>query len=134
MFSQMEGLVVDEGITLCDLKGMLDMFVQRIFGESTRTRLRPSYFPFTEPSVEVDVSCFKCGGQGCNVCKKTGWIEIMGAGMVHPRVLEMSGIDADVYSGFAFGLGQERVAMLRYGINDIRGFYQGDVRFSEQFK
>ena len=108
--------------------------VQKMFGEERQIRLRPSYFPFTEPSVEVDVSCFKCGGEGCNVCKKTGWIEIMGAGMVHPRVLEMSGIDATVYSGFAFGLGQERVAMLRYGINDIRGFYQGDVRFSEQFK
>ena len=133
-FHQIEGLVVGKNISMADLQGTLQLIVQKMFGEDRSIRLRPSYFPFTEPSVEVDVSCFKCGGQGCNVCKKTGWIEIMGAGMVHPRVLEMSGIDADVYSGFAFGLGQERVAMLRYGINDIRGFYQGDVRFSEQFK
>ena len=133
-FHQIEGLVVGKNISMADLQGTLQLIVQKMFGEERRIRLRPSYFPFTEPSVEVDVSCFKCGGGGCNVCKKTGWIEIMGAGMVHPRVLEMSGIDATVYSGFAFGLGQERVAMLRYGINDIRGFYQGDVRFSEQFK
>ena len=118
-FHQIEGLVVGKNISMADLQGTLQLIVQKMFG--------------AEPSVEVDVSCFKCGGAGCNVCKKTGWIEIMGAGMVHPRVLEMSGIDATVYSGFAFGLGQERVAMLRYGINDIRGFYQGDVRFSEQF-
>ena len=131
---QCEGLVVDKNITLADLKGTLEVFARKFFGEKREIRLRPSYFPFTEPSVEVDVSCFKCCRAGCNVCKKTGWIEIMGAGMVHPRVLEMSGIDSTVYSGFAFGLGQERVAMLRYGINDIRGFYQGDVRFSEQFK
>ena len=133
-FHQIEGLVVGKNISMADLQGTLQLIVQKMFGEERQIRLRPSYFPFTEPSVEVDVSCFKCGGDGCNVCKKTGWIEIMGAGMVHPRVLEMSGIDANVYSGFAFGLGQERVAMLRYGINDIRGFYQGDVRFSEQFK
>ena len=133
-FHQIEGLVVGKNISMADLQGTLQLIVQKMFGEERQIRLRPSYFPFTEPSVEVDVSCFKCGGDGCNVCKKTGWIEIMGAGMVHPRVLEMSGIDATVYSGFAFGLGQERVAMLRYGINDIRGFYQGDVRFSEQFK
>ena len=133
-FHQIEGLVVGKNISMADLQGTLQLIVQKMFGEERQIRLRPSYFPFTEPSVEVDVSCFKCGGEGCNVCKKTGWIEIMGAGMVHPRVLEMSGIDATVYSGFAFGLGQERVAMLRYGINDIRGFYQGDVRFSEQFK
>lgn len=133
-FHQIEGLVVGKNISMADLQGTLQLIVQKMFGEERQIRLRPSYFPFTEPSVEVDVSCFKCGGKGCNVCKKTGWIEIMGAGMVHPRVLEMSGIDATVYSGFAFGLGQERVAMLRYGINDIRGFYQGDVRFSEQFK
>lgn len=133
-FHQIEGLVVGKNISMADLQGTLQLIVQKMFGEERQIRLRPSYFPFTEPSVEVDVSCFKCGGAGCNVCKKTGWIEIMGAGMVHPRVLEMSGIDATVYSGFAFGLGQERVAMLRYGINDIRGFYQGDVRFSEQFK
>lgn len=133
-FHQIEGLVVGKNISMADLQGTLQLIVQKMFGEERQIRLRPSYFPFTEPSVEVDVSCFKCGGAGCNVCKKTGWIEIMGAGMVHPRVLEMSGIDATVYSGFAFGLGQERVAMLRYGINDIRGFYQGDIRFSEQFK
>lgn len=133
-FHQIEGLVVGKNISMADLQGTLQLIVQKMFGEERQIRLRPSYFPFTEPSVEVDVSCFKCGGAGCNVCKRTGWIEIMGAGMVHPRVLEMSGIDATVYSGFAFGLGQERVAMLRYGINDIRGFYQGDVRFSEQFK
>ena len=133
-FHQIEGLVVGKNISMADLQGTLQLIVQKMFGEERQIRLRPSYFPFTEPSVEVDVSCFKCGGEGCNVCKKTGWIEIMGAGMVHPRVLKMSGIDATVYSGFAFGLGQERVAMLRYGINDIRGFYQGDVRFSEQFK
>ena len=120
--------------TMANLQGTLQLIVQKMFGQDRSIRLRPSYFPFTEPSVEVDVSCFKCGGAGCNVCKKTGWIEIMGAGMVHPRVLEMSGIDAEKYSGFAFGLGQERVAMLRYGINDIRGFYQGDIRFSQQFK
>ncbi len=133
-FHQIEGLVVGKNISMADLQGTLQLIVQKMFGAERQIRLRPSYFPFTEPSVEVDVSCFKCGGAGCNVCKKTGWIEIMGAGMVHPRVLEMSGIDPTVYSGFAFGLGQERVAMLRYGINDIRGFYQGDVRFSEQFK
>lgn len=133
-FHQIEGLVVGKDISMGDLKGTLEMIIHKMFGEDRKIRLRPSYFPFTEPSVEVDVSCFKCGGQGCNVCKKTGWIEILGAGMVHPSVLEMSGIDSEVYSGFAFGLGQERIAMLRYGINDIRGFYQGDVRFTEQFK
>ncbi|MET3558165.1 phenylalanyl-tRNA synthetase alpha chain [Streptococcus rupicaprae] len=133
-FHQIEGLVVGENISMGDLKGTLEMIIKKMFGEDRKIRLRPSYFPFTEPSVEVDVSCFKCGGDGCNVCKKTGWIEILGAGMVHPRVLEMSGIDPEIYSGFAFGLGQERIAMLRYGINDIRGFYQGDARFSEQFK
>lgn len=132
-FHQIEGLVVGENISMGDLKGTLQLISQKMFGEERKIRLRPSYFPFTEPSVEVDVSCFKCGGDGCNVCKKTGWIEILGAGMVHPSVLEMSGIDSQKYSGFAFGLGQERIAMLRHGINDIRGFYQGDVRFSEQF-
>lgn len=133
-FHQIEGLVVGKGISMADLKGTLQVILQKMFGKERKIRLRPSYFPFTEPSVEVDVSCFKCGGSGCNVCKKTGWIEIMGAGMVHPRVLEMSGVDTSLCSGFAFGLGQERIAMLRYGINDIRGFYQGDIRFSEQFK
>lgn len=133
-FHQIEGLVVDKGISMSDLKGTLEVVIQKMFGEQRKIRLRPSYFPFTEPSVEVDVSCFKCGGKGCNVCKQTGWIEILGAGMVHPNVLEMSGIDSKKYSGFAFGVGIERVAMLRYGINDIRGFYQGDVRFGEQFE
>ena len=133
-FHQIEGLVVGEKISMGDLKGTLEMIIKKMFGHERQIRLRPSYFPFTEPSVEVDVSCFKCGGDGCNVCKKTGWIEILGAGMVHPRVLEMSGVDPDKYSGFAFGLGQERIAMLRYGINDIRGFYLGDSRFTEQFK
>ena len=132
-FHQIEGLVVGKNISMGDLKGILEMISKKMFGEDRKIRLRPSYFPFTEPSVEVDVSCFKCGGKGCNVCKKTGWIEILGAGMVHPSVLEMSGVDSEEYSGFAFGLGQERMAMLRYGINDIRGFYQGDSRFTEQF-
>ena len=132
-FHQIEGLVVDKNITMADLKGTLDLVMKKMFGQDRELRWRPSYFPFTEPSVEVDISCFKCGGKGCNVCKHTGWIEILGAGMVHPNVLEMSGLDSSVYSGFAFGLGQERIAMLRYGINDIRVFYQGDVRFLEQF-
>ncbi|WP_368252300.1 phenylalanine--tRNA ligase subunit alpha [Enterococcus sp. 2201sp1_2201st1_B8_2201SCRN_220225] len=133
-FHQIEGLVVDKNITMADLKGTLEVLMQKMFGADRKIRLRPSYFPFTEPSVEVDVSCFKCGGTGCNVCKHTGWIEILGAGMVHPAVLEMSGIDPEVYSGFAFGLGPDRVAMLRYGVNDIRNFYQNDLRFLSQFK
>lgn len=133
-FHQIEGLVIDEKITMGDLKGTLEVVMKRMFGQDRKIRLRPSYFPFTEPSVEVDVSCFKCGGTGCNVCKQTGWIEILGAGMVHPDVLEMSGIDSKKYSGFAFGLGPDRVAMLRYGVNDIRSFYQNDVRFLNQFK
>lgn len=133
-FHQMEGLVVAKDITMGDLKGTLEVFAKKLFGSEREIRLRPSYFPFTEPSVEVDVSCFKCNGKGCNVCKQTGWIEILGAGMVHPNVLEMSGIDATVYSGYAFGLGPDRVAMLKYGIDDIRHFYQNDVRFLNQFK
>ncbi|MDT2658513.1 phenylalanine--tRNA ligase subunit alpha [Enterococcus hulanensis] len=133
-FHQIEGLVVDKGITMGDLKGTLEVLLKELFGADRKIRLRPSYFPFTEPSVEVDVSCFKCGGKGCNVCKHTGWIEILGAGMVHPDVLEMSGIDSKEYSGFAFGLGPDRIAMLRYGVNDIRNFYLNDVRFLEQFK
>lgn len=133
-FHQTEGLVVDKNITMGDLKGTLEEVVKKMFGADRKIRLRPSFFPFTEPSVEVDVSCFKCGGSGCNVCKHTGWIEILGAGMVHPDVLKMSGIDPEVYSGFAFGLGLDRVAMLRYGINDIRNLYQNDLRFLEQFK
>ncbi|KAF1296617.1 phenylalanine--tRNA ligase subunit alpha [Enterococcus sp. JM4C] len=133
-FHQIEGLVIDKNITMGDLKGTLEVMMKKMFGEERNIRLRPSYFPFTEPSVEVDVSCFKCGGEGCNVCKHTGWIEILGAGMVHPNVLEMSGIDPEVYTGFAFGLGPDRVAMLRYGVNDIRNFYQNDLRFLSQFK
>ena len=133
-FHQIEGLVVDKNVTMGDLKGTLEVMMKKMFGEDRKIRLRPSYFPFTEPSVEVDVSCFKCGGSGCNVCKHTGWIEILGAGMVHPDVLQMSGIDPTEYSGFAFGLGPDRVAMLRYGVNDIRNFYQNDLRFLNQFK
>lgn len=133
-FHQIEGLVIDKNVTMADLKGTLEVMMKKMFGADRKIRLRPSYFPFTEPSVEVDVSCFKCGGAGCNVCKHTGWIEILGAGMVHPDVLTMSGIDPEVYSGFAFGLGPDRVAMLRYGVNDIRNFYQNDVRFLSQFK
>ncbi|MCR4703533.1 MAG: phenylalanine--tRNA ligase subunit alpha [Saccharofermentans sp.] len=132
MFSQMEGLVVDEGITLCDLQGMLDVFVKKIFGESTRTRLRPSYFPFTEPSVEVDVSCFQCGGKGCKLCKGTGWIEVLGAGVVNKKVLEGCGIDSDKYSGLAFGIGIDRIAMLKYGINNIKMLFESDLRVLEQ--
>ncbi len=134
MFSQMEGLVVDEGIALSDLKGMLDEFARKIFGEGVKTRLRPSYFPFTEPSVEVDVSCFACGGAGCRLCKGTGWIEVLGAGMVNRRVLEGCGIDPDKYTGFAFGMGIERIAMLKYGINNMKLLFEGDVRFLKQFK
>lgn len=133
-FHQIEGLVVDKNVTMGDLKGTLEVMMKKMFGEDRKIRLRPSYFPFTEPSVEVDVSCFKCGGAGCNVCKHTGWIGILGAGMVHPDVLQMSGIDPTEYSGFAFGLGPDRVAMLRYGVNDIRNFYQNDLRFLNQFK
>mgnify|MGYP002265742806 FL=1 len=132
MFSQMEGLVVDKGITLGDLKGMLDVFVQKIFGEGVTTRLRPSYFPFTEPSVEVDVSCFECGGKGCSLCKGTGWIEVLGAGVVNKRVLENCGIDSEEYSGFAFGIGLERIAMLKYGINNIKLLFNSDLRVLEQ--
>ena len=132
MFSQMEGLVVDEGITLCDLKGMLEELVQKIFGEGTTTRLRPSYFPFTEPSVEVDVSCFECGGKGCKLCKGTGWIEVLGAGVVNKKVLECCDIDSEKYSGFAFGIGIERLAMLKYGINNIKLLIESDVRVLKQ--
>lgn len=133
-FTQIEGLVVDKDIRMSDLKGTLEVFAKKMFGEEREIRLRPSFFPFTEPSVEVDVSCFKCSGKGCNVCKKTGWIEILGAGMVHPNVLEMAGFDSKEYQGFAFGIGAERIAMLRYGIDDIREFYTNDVRFTTQFK
>lgn len=132
-FHQIEALVVAEGITMTDLLGTLEQMSKEIFGEERTLRFRPSYFPFTEPSVEVDVSCFKCGGKGCNVCKHSGWIEILGAGMIHPNVLEMSGIDSDKYTGFAFGTGPDRMTMLQYGINDIRQFYLNDERFLEQF-
>ena len=133
LFHQMEGLVVDKGITMGDLKGMLETFAKAQFGEDTRCRFRPHHFPFTEPSAEVDVSCFACGGKGCRLCKGEGWIEILGAGMVHPNVLSMCGIDPEEYSGFAFGMGIERIAMLKYHVDDIRLFYENDVRFLEQF-
>ena len=134
MFHQMEGLVVDKGITLCDLQGMLNELVKQLFGDGTRTRLRPSYFPFTEPSVEVDVSCFECGGCGCSLCKGTGWIEVLGGGVVNRRVLENCNIDPDEYSGFAFGIGIERIAMLKYGINNMGLLFENDLRFLKQFQ
>ncbi len=133
LFHQHEGLVVDKGITMGDLKGTLETFAKTMFGEATRIRFRPHHFPFTEPSAEVDVSCFVCGGKGCRLCKGEGWIEILGAGMVHPNVLRGCGIDPDVYSGFAFGMGIERVTMIRYGIDDMRYLYENDVRFLDQF-
>lgn len=133
MFHQCEGLVVDKGISLCDLQGLLDEFVKIIFDKQTKTRLRPSYFPFTEPSVEVDVTCSKCHGKGCSLCKGTGWIEILGAGVVNKRVLENCGIDSNVYSGLAFGLGIERVTMIKYGITDIRTLFENNVKFLNQF-
>ena len=132
-FSQVEGLVIDKNISLADLKGTLEVFVKKMLGENLELRFRPSYFPFTEPSYEVDVSCFKCGGKGCNLCKQTGWIEVLGSGMVHPNVLKMNGYDPEKYSGFAFGTGLDRLAMFKYGITDIRLLYQNDVRFLEQF-
>ena len=132
-FSQIEGLVVAEHITLGDLKGTLELMCRRMFGEEQTIRFRPSYFPFTEPSVEVDVSCPFCHGKGCNVCKGSGWIEILGAGMVHPKVLSAAGINPEKYTGFAFGVGVERIAMLRYGVDDIRDFFQNDVRFLSEF-
>ena len=133
MFHQMEGLVVDKGITLGDLQGALNTFVQKLFGKDTRTRLRPSYFPFTEPSVEVDVSCFECGGKGCPLCKHTGWIEVLGGGVVNRKVLENCNIDPDEYSGFAFGIGIERIAMLKYGINNIGLMFENNLQFLKQF-
>ncbi|NLJ80263.1 MAG: phenylalanine--tRNA ligase subunit alpha, partial [Firmicutes bacterium] len=133
MFHQIEGLVVDENVTFADLKGTLQLFMKKIFGPETKIRLRPSYFPFTEPSAEVDVSCIICAGRGCRVCQETGWLEILGAGMVDPRVLEKVGYDIEKYSGFAFGVGVERIAMLKYGIDDIRLFFENDVRFLAQF-
>lgn len=132
-FAQVEGLVIDKNINLGNLKATLELFAQKMFAKDAKVRFRSSYFPFTEPSVEVDISCFSCHGKGCPTCKGTGWIEILGAGMVHPNVLRMNGYDPDVYSGYAFGIGIERVAMLRYGIDDIRRFYQSDIRFIEEF-
>lgn len=133
VFHQVEGLVVDQGITMCDLKGILDLFAQKFFSRDTKTRFRPSYFPFTEPSVEVDASCSQCGGKGCNVCKGTGWIEIMGAGMVNRNVLRNCGIDPDEYTGFAFGCGLDRITNIIYGITDARIPFENDVRFLKQF-
>lgn len=133
MFHQIEGLVVDKGITMGDLKGTLNTLVERLYGVGAKTRFRPHHFPFTEPSCEVDVQCFECGGKGCRVCKGEGWIELLGAGMVHPKVLEGCGIDTSVYSGFAFGIGLERMAMRRFNISDLRLIYENDVRFLDQF-
>ena len=132
-FMQIEGLVIDEDVSMADLKGTLELFCKTILGDKTKVRFRPSYFPFTEPSVEVDVTCFKCGGKGCALCKQTGWIEVLGAGMVHPNVLEMSGYDSTKYQGFAFGTGMDRFAMFKYGITDIRTIYGNDIRFLTQF-
>ncbi len=133
IFHQVEGLVVDKGVTMADLKGTLETALKALYGENTKVRFRPHHFPFTEPSAEVDVSCFVCGGKGCSVCKGEGWIEILGCGMVHPKVLANCGIDPEVYSGFAFGIGLERIAMGRYDINDLRLFFENDVRFLKQF-
>ncbi len=132
-FNQVEGLVVDKNISFADLKGTLEIFMRKMLGENTQLRFRPSYFPFTEPSYEVDVTCFKCGGKGCNLCKQTGWIELLGSGVVHPNVLRMNGYDPDVYSGFAFGTGLDRLAMFKYGITDMRLLYTNDVKFLSQF-
>ena len=135
-FNQVEGLVIDKienNVSLADLKGTLEVFVRKMIGKNSEIRFRPSYFPFTEPSYEVDVTCFKCGGKGCNLCKQTGWIEVLGAGMVHPNVLKMNGYDPEVYSGFAFGTGIDRLAMFKYGITDMRYLYANDVRFLSQF-
>ncbi len=133
MFHQIEGLVVDKGVSLCDLQGLLNEFVKIMFDKETKTRFRPSYFPFTEPSVEVDVTCCKCHGKGCSLCKGTGWIEILGAGIVNKNVLEMSGIDSNEYSGLAFGFGIERITMIKYGISDIRTLFENNVKFLKQF-
>ena len=134
MFHQMEGLVVDKDVTMADLRGTLNAFAERLYGKGITTRFRPSFFPFTEPSAEVDLTCVNCHGKGCRVCKGTGWIEVLGAGMVNPKVLDMCGIDSKKYRGFAFGVGLERIVMLRYGITDMRALYEGDVRFLSQFR
>jgi len=133
IFYQIEGLVVDKGITMANLKGTLETFAKRFFGEKTKTKFRPHHFPFTEPSAEMDVSCFVCQGEGCRVCKGSGWIEILGCGMVHPDVLRKGGIDPEKYSGFAFGMGLDRIVMIKYGIDDIRLLYENDIRFLKQF-
>ena len=133
VFHQLEGLVIDKNITMGDLKGALEVFANELFGEGTKVRFRPHHFPFTEPSAEMDVACFACGGKGCRVCKDEGWIEVLGCGMVHPRVLEMSGIDPKVYSGFAFGMGLERIALQRYRISDMRLLFENDMKFLTQF-
>ena len=125
---------MDEDLTMADLKGTLDLLAKKLFGPTTRTKLRPHHFPFTEPSAEMDVSCFKCHGDGCRICKGSGWIEILGCGMVHPNVLKVGGIDTEKYTAFAFGMGVERIAMLKYGVEDIRLFYENDMRFLEQFR
>lgn len=132
-FHQVEGMVIDKGITFADLKGTLAEFAKQLFGEDTKVKFRPHHFPFTEPSAEMDVSCFKCGGKGCRFCKGEGWIEILGCGMMHPNVLRMSGVDPDVYTGFAFGVGLERIALLKYEIDDMRLLYENDIRFLKQF-
>ena len=133
IFHQIEGLVVDRGVTMGDLKGTLEVYAKHMFGPETKIRLRPHHFPFTEPSAEVDVSCWTCGGKGCRMCKGEGWIEVLGCGMVHPEVLRRCGIDPEVYSGFAFGIGVERTAMARFGVTDMRQFFEGDARFLAQF-
>ncbi|MGH4139413.1 phenylalanine--tRNA ligase subunit alpha [Clostridium sp.] len=133
IFYQIEGLIVDKGITFADLKGTLELFTQKMFGDKIKTKFRPHHFPFTEPSAEMDATCFVCNGEGCKVCKGSGWIEILGCGMVHPKVLENCGIDPEVYSGFAFGFGLDRITMLKYGIDDIRALYESDMRFLKQF-
>ena len=134
IFHQIEGLVVDKDITFSDLKGTPEVFIKKLYGEDTKVRFRPHHFPYTEPSAEMDMSCFKCGGKGCSMCKGEGWIEILGCGMVHPKVLENCGIDPEVYSGYAFGIGLERITMMRYGIDDMRLLYENDLRFLRQFK
>ncbi len=133
MFHQLEGFMVDKHIRMSDLKGVLELFIHRVFGADTKVRLRPSFFPFTEPSAEIDISCVMCGGKGCNVCSGTGWIEILGAGMINPQVYEKAGYDPEIYTGFAFGMGIERIAMLKYSIDDVRLFPENDKRFLEQF-
>ena len=134
MFHQVEGLLIDKKVSFADLKGILDEFLRNFFEKDLEVRFRPSYFPFTEPSAEADIQCVMCGGEGCRVCSHTGWLEILGCGMVHPNVLSHVKIDSEEYTGFAFGLGVERMAMLRYGVNDLRLFFENDLRFLKQFK